>query len=142
MHPQEREDHERIGAVVLGPGGREGGAEARAGRRMHRIDRQPRILQQRVQQGVAPGLDGQGHGLASVRLAECFQPRVQRFGVGFDLALFNALRAGRLPGEGVRFVSPVQGHEGRIVFVFHGGFWFGGTGLQFVSCEASGDAGS
>jgi hypothetical protein len=68
-----------------------------------------------------------------VGLVQLGQPSTQGFGVGFDRALFNPLRTGGLPGEGVRFFSPVQSHEGRIVFVFHGVFWFGGTGLQLVS---------
>jgi len=130
VHAQQRENHDGVGAVVLCAGRREGFAETCTGGRMHRIDGQPRILQQRVQERVAPGLDGQRHGFALVSVAELFQPGVQRFGRRLDATLFNAIRAGDLPGKRMCLITPIQGHEGRIVFVFHGGFRCGETGCS------------
>lgn len=98
---------------------------------MHRIDRQPRVLEQGVQQSVAAGLHGQRDRPARAGLAQFFQPGVQRLGRRLDHSLLNAVRAGLLTGERMRLVSPVQGHEGRVVGGVHVLFFgFGGTGCR------------
>lgn len=95
------------------------------------------MIEQRVQQRVAPGLDGQRDRPAATAFAQLLEPSMQGFGCGFDRSVLDAVRAGDLPGKRMRLVSPIQGHEGRVVIVVHDRFGFGGTGLQVVSCEAS-----
>jgi hypothetical protein len=45
MLTQQGEDHQCVGTVVFGPRRGEGAAETRAGGWMHRVNRQPRVLQ-------------------------------------------------------------------------------------------------
>jgi hypothetical protein len=142
VRAQQREDHDRIRAIILRPGRREGGAEACAGGRMHRVDRQPRILQQGVQQRVAASLDSQRHGLALVGPAQLLQPGVQGFRGGFNRSLLDTVFATDLPGERMGLVSPIQGHEGRIGFVFHGVFWVWRNRTAGRIVRGVGDAGS
>lgn len=85
---------------------------------MDRIDRQPRIVDQGVHDGVAAALDRQGERTLAEALAQGLQPIVQRLGAGRDLAgldlLAHAQREGMFP------VAPVQRDERGIVCGLHG----------------------
>jgi hypothetical protein len=142
VQAQQGQQHDRIRDVILRPRGRECRAEARAGGRMHRVNRQPRILQQGVQQRIASGFDHQGDRSMPAGTAQFSQPGVQRFGRRLDRAGLNAIRTGQLPGERMRLISPVQGHQGRVIIVLHGVFWVRRARAADRIVRGVGDAGS
>ena len=135
---QQSQQHPRIGTVVLGAGERKRPPEARAGRRVHRIDCQPGMLEQGAQKRVASGFDRQRHLAPSAAFSQLIEPVVQRLGTGGDGPRFERVCRSDPQRKRVFLVTPIHGHQGRIVIVFHGGFWFGGTGLQIVLCGAWG----
>ena len=101
------------------------------------------MFHQSVEQRVAARLDHQGDRATAVGFLHRFQPAVQRLGAGFDLAGLQFAPSSRLVREGVRLVSPIQGHEGRIVGCIHGCYflvWRARAAGRIV--RGVGDAGS
>lgn len=102
---KEREQNLRIRCIVLGAGRDQSFAEPGTGRRMHRIDLQPGMFKQSMDNGVAAGLDYDRYRLAAEALTQLIKPGVQSLRRGTDRSSF--LRAPVREHESVGGIAPV-----------------------------------
>jgi len=103
---EEREQNLGIGRIVLGARGNQSLAETGAGRRMHRIDLQPGMFKQSMDNSVAAGLDHDRHGLTTEAFAHLIKPDMQSLRRSTDCSAF--LRAPVREHKSVGGIAPVQ----------------------------------
>jgi len=106
-------------------------AEAVAGGGMHRVDYQPRIGRERMDDSALAALQRESHRASIEAFVELFQPSVEGFGVAGIVPASIGLSP-TCAGESVFSLAPVQSHQGRIVFGIHCVFGMAGPGLQIV----------
>lgn len=103
---EEREQNLRIRCIVLGAGRNQSLAEPGTGRRMHRINFQPGMFKQSMDDGVAAGLDHDRYRLTTKAFAHLIEPGVQSFSGSTDCPAF--LQAPVREHESVGGIAPVQ----------------------------------
>src|SRR6185369_6267063 len=96
-----------IRQVIASPRGGEGRAIASAGERIDRIDFQPRILQEGMNDGAVGRFQPQAYGTCSGPLAQALEPLVEVFGRVCE-ATFLVVPVTILPSKTVLFVTPIQ----------------------------------
>ena len=89
---------------------------------MNRIDCEPRVGDQRMQDRIPPGFNRERDRSLAKASAQDLQPAVKGFGGGADRS--GLLGRFGLQREGVFFVAPVQCHQGRVFNRVHDASFF------------------